>query len=138
MGIFTARLTAKTTTPHLSATSVTRKLGMSIRHDLTSVVTVQLAAKRKKERFLSHFGSSDDVHFDNPVFACLELDYAEADQDPSGQAALEAEKHLTYYELDLGLNHVIRRWSEAVSRTAFLLLAVPGGSDGRQHVQSMS
>ena len=50
MGIFKARLTAKTTTPHVSAASVTRKLGISIRHDLTSVVTVQLAAERKKER----------------------------------------------------------------------------------------
>lgn len=30
----------------------------------------------------------------------------------------------------LGLNHVVRKWSEAVSRTASMLLAVPGGTDG--------
>ena len=58
------------------------------------------------------------------------MDYGDADLDPSGEAAEEAEKHLTYYELDLGLNHVVRKWSEAVSRTASMLLAVPGGTDG--------
>ena len=51
-----------------------------------------------------------DVGFDNPIFACIELDYADADQDPTGEAAEETEKNLTYYELDLGLNHVIRKW----------------------------
>ena len=71
-----------------------------------------------------------DVGFDNPIFAMLELEYTEADQDPTGQAAAETEKKLTYYELDLGLNHVVRKWSEPVSRTANLLLTVPGGDDG--------
>lgn len=28
-------------------------------------------------------------------------------QDPTGEAASEAQKHLTLYELDLGLNHVV-------------------------------
>lgn len=68
-----------------------------------------------------------DMGFDNPIFAMIELEYTEADQDPSGEAAQEAEKKLTYYELDLGLNHVVRKWSEPVSRTANFLLAVPGG-----------
>jgi len=30
---------------------------------------------------------------------------------------------LTYYELDLGLNHVVRKWSEAVDRKANMLIA---------------
>lgn len=30
-----------------------------------------------------------------------------AAQDPTGEAASEAQKHLTLYELDLGLNHVV-------------------------------
>lgn len=37
---------------------------------------------------------------------------------------------LTYYELDLGLNHVIRKWSEPTERSANLLIPVPGGGDG--------
>lgn len=71
-----------------------------------------------------------DVGFNNPIFAMIEMEYTEADADPSGEAAMQAEKKLTFYELDLGLNHVVRKWSEPISRTANLLFAVPGGGDG--------
>lgn len=71
-----------------------------------------------------------DVGFENPIFACLEVDYADADVDPTGEAAAETPKLLTYYELDLGLNNVTRRWSEETERSANLLMPVPGGSDG--------
>lgn len=55
-------------------------------------------------------------------------------------------QNLTFYELDLGLNHVVRKYSEPLEDTAsmliagtqlspfstiaLLLCAVPGGSDG--------
>ncbi|RKF60135.1 Pre-mRNA-splicing factor rse1 [Erysiphe neolycopersici] len=71
-----------------------------------------------------------DVGYSNPVFAALEVDYGESDQDPTGQAYEEIEKLLVYYELDLGLNHVVRKWSDAVDRTATMLFQVPGGTDG--------
>ncbi|KAJ5344493.1 hypothetical protein N7452_002497 [Penicillium brevicompactum] len=71
-----------------------------------------------------------DVGYENPVFAALEVDYSEADQDPTGQAYEELEKVLVYYELDLGLNHVVRKWSDPVDRTASMLFQVPGGADG--------
>ena len=71
-----------------------------------------------------------DVGYENPVFAVLEVDYTESDQDPTGQAFEELEKLLVYYELDLGLNHVVRKWSDPVDRTATMLLQVPGGADG--------
>lgn len=34
---------------------------------------------------------------------------------------------LTFYELDLGLNHVVRKWSEPTDPRANLLIQVPGG-----------
>ena len=71
-----------------------------------------------------------DVGYENPIFAALEVDYTECDQDPSGQAYEDLEKQLVYYELDLGLNHVVRKWSDPVDRTATMLLQVPGGADG--------
>lgn len=71
-----------------------------------------------------------DVGYSNPVFAALEVDYGESDQDPTGQAYDEIEKQLVYYELDLGLNHVVRKWSDPVDRTANILFQVPGGTDG--------
>lgn len=40
------------------------------------------------------------------------------------------QKHLTLYELDLGVNNVIRKWSDPVDNGANLLVAVPGGGDG--------
>lgn len=36
-------------------------------------------------------------------------------------------KLLTFYELDLGLNHVVRKWSEPTDPRANLLVQVPGG-----------
>lgn len=71
-----------------------------------------------------------DVGYENPVFAVLEVDYTECDLDPTGQAYEDLEKSLVYYELDLGLNHVVRKWSDPVDRTATMLLQVPGGADG--------
>jgi len=58
------------------------------------------------------------------------VDYADADQDPSGEAMENAIKQLVYYELDLGLNHVIRKWSQPIASTAFMLLQVPGERAG--------
>ncbi|KAK6194263.1 hypothetical protein LQW54_011613 [Pestalotiopsis sp. IQ-011] len=71
-----------------------------------------------------------DVGYANPVFAALEVEYTEADQDPTGEAVGEIETQLVYYELDLGLNHVVRKWSEPVDATASMLFQVPGGNDG--------
>jgi splicing factor 3B subunit 3 len=71
-----------------------------------------------------------DVGYENPIFAALELDYSDADQDPTGKAAEEVEKQLVYYELDLGLNHVIRKWTDTVDRTSNILFQVSGGTDG--------
>ncbi|KAM3505341.1 hypothetical protein MY10362_002990 [Beauveria mimosiformis] len=71
-----------------------------------------------------------DVGYANPVFAALEIDYTEVDQDNTGEALSEVETHLVYYELDLGLNHVVRKWSDPVDPTASLLFQVPGGNDG--------
>ncbi|XP_065676216.1 splicing factor 3B subunit 3 isoform X2 [Hydra vulgaris] len=71
-----------------------------------------------------------DVGFENPMFACLELDYEEADVDHTGEAAQAAQQTLTFYELDLGLNHVVRKYSEPLEEFANMLISVPGGNDG--------
>ncbi|KAK8190224.1 CPSF A subunit region-domain-containing protein [Phyllosticta capitalensis] len=71
-----------------------------------------------------------DVGYENPIFAALEMDYDEVDQDSTGEVAMEKQKELVYYELDLGLNHVVRKWSDIVDPTANMLFQVPGGQDG--------
>uniref|UniRef100_A0AC34GZQ7 Splicing factor 3B subunit 3 n=1 Tax=Panagrolaimus sp. ES5 TaxID=591445 RepID=A0AC34GZQ7_9BILA len=71
-----------------------------------------------------------DVGFENPTFACLEVEYEEADQDPSGEIAKNVQQCLTFYELDLGLNHVVRKYSEPLQERGNHLIPVPGGADG--------
>ena len=41
-----------------------------------------------------------------------------------------AQQTLTYYELDLGLNHVVRKYSEPLEDHANMLISVPGGNEG--------
>jgi len=71
-----------------------------------------------------------DVGLDNPIFAALEVDYGDADADPTGEAAAATPKLLVHYELDLGLNTVTRKWSRETDRGANALVQVPGGDDG--------
>lgn len=37
---------------------------------------------------------------------------------------------MTFYELDLGLNHVVRKYSEPLEKFANILITVPGGTEG--------
>ncbi|EEB07104.1 U2 snRNP-associated protein Sap130 [Schizosaccharomyces japonicus yFS275] len=71
-----------------------------------------------------------DTGYENPIFAALEVEYSDLDHDPLGELYKHSEKVLTYYELDLGLNHVVKRWSKVVDRSAYKLIRVPGGNDG--------
>ena len=98
-----------------------------LNRDSKNNVTISSPLEAHKSQTIVLTTEGLDVGYDNPIFACLELNYAEADEDPTGEAAAHAEKFLTYYQLDLGLNHVIRKWSEATERSANLLTR--GGSE---------
>ncbi|KAG0137768.1 CPSF A subunit region-domain-containing protein [Tuber indicum] len=63
-----------------------------------------------------------DVGYDNPVFAALE--------DATGVAYENIEKMRVNYELDIGLNHLVRMGPDTVDRSANILFQVPGGADG--------
>ena len=97
-----------------------------LNRDSQGHVTISSPLEAHKSQTIVLTTEGLDVSYDNPIFACLELNYGEADEDPTGEAAAQTEKVLTYYQLDLGLNHVIRKWSEATERTANLLAHVPG------------
>lgn len=82
-----------------------------------------------------------DVGYENPLFAALEVDTTTVVEDEESRAtsggdsvaASEplAKMMLTFYEADLGLNHVTRKCSEpTVFPRANLLCSVPGGADG--------
>jgi splicing factor 3B subunit 3 len=65
-----------------------------------------------------------DVGFDNPVFCALELELERDIAEPANTLLL------THYELDLGLNHVVRKQPRRISGLSNRLCAVPGGGEG--------
>ncbi|KAK9385214.1 CPSF A subunit region-domain-containing protein [Lipomyces mesembrius] len=106
------------------------KLVYILNRDTNANITISSPLEAHKPRSLLYAVTGLDVGYDNPIFAALEVDYSEADLDPSGQAYREIQKTLTFYQLDLGLNHVVRMWSDIVDRQSNLLMEVPGGADG--------
>ncbi|XP_058756401.1 spliceosome-associated protein 130 A [Vicia villosa] len=107
-----------------------QKLVYVLNRDTAARLTISSPLEAHKSHTLVFSICGVDCGFENPIFAAIELDYSEADQDSTGMAASEAQKSLTFYELDLGLNHVSRKWSDQVDNGANLLVTVPGGADG--------
>lgn len=71
-----------------------------------------------------------DVGYNNPVFACLEIEYSTPDSPFAAVVTGKPEKNLVLYELDLGLNHVVRNYCENVDLSAHMLLPIPSEPDG--------
>ncbi|KAI9020517.1 CPSF A subunit region-domain-containing protein [Hyaloraphidium curvatum] len=101
-----------------------------LNRDAAAKLTISSPLEAHKSHNICHHVVGVDVGFENPLFAALEVDYSESDQDPTGEAFANTEKMLVFYELDLGLNHVIRKWSDPVDPRSNMLIAIPGGTDG--------
>jgi splicing factor 3B subunit 3 len=104
-----------------------QKFGYILNRDSDAKLTISSPLDAHKNHTLVHHLIGVDVGFDNPLYAALELTYEELDQDPNADMP---QKMLTFYELDLGLNHITRKFAEPVDMSAHLLIAVPGGQDG--------
>ncbi|KAF4511313.1 hypothetical protein G6O67_003121 [Ophiocordyceps sinensis] len=107
-----------------------RIAGASAEGNLAAELTISSPLEAHKPGVVVIAMVALDVGFANPVFAALEVDCSEVDQDATGQAMEEVQTQLVYYELDLGLNHVVRKWSETVDPTASMLFQIPGEKDG--------
>jgi len=107
-----------------------QKLVYIFNRDATSKLTISSPLEAHKNSTINFCIVGVDVGFENPIFACIELDYTDADSDPTGEAITESNKVLTFYELDLGLNHVVRKWSEPIDPASNMLIPVPGDTDG--------
>jgi splicing factor 3B subunit 3 len=109
-----------------------RKLVYVLNRDASGVSTLASPLEANKSRCITYAVAGVDNGYDNPIFACLERYYDEDGTDsPSPAGGGGTHKQLAYYELDLGLNHVSRKWAtSAVSSTACCLVAVPGGESG--------
>lgn len=107
-----------------------QKLVYILNRDSEARLTISSPLEAHKSNTLVYHMAGMDVGFENPTFACLEMDYEEADNDPTGEATQTVQQTLTFYELDLGLNHVVRKYSEPLDERANHLITVPGGNDG--------
>jgi splicing factor 3B subunit 3 len=106
-----------------------RKLVYVLNRDATGTPTIASPLEAHRTRTLTFDTVGLDNGYDNPIFATLELQYPDT-EDSAPEPLDEVEKQLAYYELDLGLNHVSRRWATTTHRTACCLAAIPGGVDG--------
>lgn len=97
-----------------------QKLVYILNRDAQAHLTISSPLEAHKSNTLLYHVVGVDVGFENPVFACLEIDYEEADGDATGEAAQKTQQTLTFYELDLGLNHVVRKY-----RYVFLFFCSP-------------
>lgn len=107
-----------------------QKLVYILNRDPEARLTISSPLEAHKSNTLVYHMVGVDVGYENPMFACLEIDYEEADSDPTGEAAQKTQQTLTFYELDLGVNHVVRKYSEPLEEHANFLVSVPGGNDG--------
>ncbi|KAH9453051.1 hypothetical protein MJO29_007954 [Puccinia striiformis f. sp. tritici] len=68
------------------------KLVYILNRDLAANSTISSPLEAHKSNAIIHHTVRIDVRFENPLFAALEVDYGEADQDPSGEAFNSAKK----------------------------------------------
>lgn len=104
-----------------------RKLVYVLNH-ATGTTTIASPLEAHRSRSITYATCGVDNGYENPIFACLELQYPEEDDEADQHQELK--KQLAYYELDLGLNHVSRKWATNVHSTACCLATLPSDGPG--------
>lgn len=109
-----------------------QKLVFVLNRDMKEQLTISSPLEAHKSHELVLDIAGVDNGYDNPIFASLEYDYTACDEDPTGEAYKKAEKQIVYYELDLGLNNVVKKWATTVDRTSNMIitLLVPREGEG--------
>lgn len=109
------------------ATALERnKLCYVLNRDLENNLTISSPLEANRSKILTITSIGLDVGYENPFFAAIEVDYSDYEYNET----TEYDRVLTFYELDLGLNHVVRKNSEKIPPNANFLIQVPGGNDG--------
>jgi len=68
------------------------KLVYILNRDAAANLTISSPLEAHKNQAIVHHIVGLDVGFENPTFAALEVEYSDADQDPTGEAFNNAEK----------------------------------------------
>ncbi len=110
-----------------------RKLVYVLNRDSSGRPTIASPLEAHRSRTIVIDTVGVDNGYDNPIFASLEYQYPDEEDFLDGMsspAQLKIQKEVAYYELDLGLNHVSRRWAKATHPSACCITPLHGGMDG--------
>lgn len=88
-------------------------------------LTISSPKEAHKSNVLTFDVAALDVDYDNPLFACLEVDYGDTDNEDDPVNTGEALKMLTFYEFDIGQNCVTRKDQMPLHADAHKLIPVP-------------
>ncbi|KAL8439041.1 hypothetical protein Efla_002450 [Eimeria flavescens] len=94
-----------------------------LNRDSKAALTISSPLEAHKSNVLCADLCGVDVGFENPLFATLEQPYP----PPNKQGAPPPGRVLCFWEMDLGLNHVVKKSSSPVPSSAHCLIPVPGG-----------
>lgn len=81
------------------------KLVYILNRDAAANLTISSPLEAHKNNAIIHHIVGLDVGFENPLFAALEVDYTESDQDPTGEAFNNAEKVCCFDNFTLSAIH---------------------------------
>lgn len=80
-------------TPPASAAGIEKqKFAYVMNRDASGRLTISSPLEAHKGTTITFDVVGVDVGLENPIFACIEVDYADADADATGEAAKEVEK----------------------------------------------
>ena len=74
-----------------------QKLVYILNRDAQARLTISSPLEAHKSTTLVYHMVGVDVGFENPMFACLEVDYEEVDNDPTGEIAAKLPQVGTLY-----------------------------------------
>eukprot|EP01132_Coremiostelium_polycephalum_P002352 gene2352-2902_t len=114
-----------------------QKLVYILNRDSAAKLTISSPLEAHKSHTIVYSMCGVDVGFENPIFATISVDYSSEDTsdfmdqlEDHQYGGQHKKKMLTFYELDLGLNNVVRKWSDEIDYTSNIVMSVPGGQEG--------
>jgi splicing factor 3B subunit 3 len=103
-----------------------QRVVFTLDRDSSSLVSISSPIEAPRPGAITFALCALDVGKNNPLFACIELEYAAATQNDAG----EPHKVLSFYEVDLAKSQVLKKSSEPIDPSSNLLIPVPGGAEG--------
>lgn len=101
----------------------------TFRRDGDGLLSMSSPIDASKSKLLTFDICALDVGFENPLFAAIECNYGDYENNKH-KKDIQIKKTLSYYELDLGLNHVVKKYTEILDQDSNFMLSLPGGIDG--------